>query len=55
MKLTDQIKDDPPVCGRRAQPLAERTFEPVVVERDDLKLFGTALWNMVYFKGRPRK
>lgn len=35
--------------------VVEQAFEPVVVERYDLKAFGAALWNMVYFKGRPRK
>jgi SAM-dependent methyltransferase len=35
--------------------IIEQTFEPVLVEPYDLKAFGTALWNMVYFKGRSRK
>ncbi|HUZ47209.1 MAG TPA: class I SAM-dependent methyltransferase [Terriglobia bacterium] len=35
--------------------IVERTFEPVKVERYDLKSCGMALWNMIYFKGRSRK
>jgi len=29
-------------------------FEPVVLEFYPLTLMGTVLWNMVYFKGKPR-
>ncbi len=35
--------------------IVERTFEPVKVERYDLKSCSMALWNMIYFKGRPRR
>jgi SAM-dependent methyltransferase len=34
--------------------LFEACFEPVVFERYRLSLGGITLWDMVYFKGRPR-
>ena len=30
-------------------------FEPVLIDFYPLTLMGTTLWNMVYFKGKPRK
>jgi SAM-dependent methyltransferase len=35
--------------------MVEQTYRPVAVERYNLEAFGAALWNMVYFKGRPKK
>ena len=32
-----------------------QTFEAALVERYNLRAFGTALWNMIYFKGRSRR
>jgi len=55
MKHIEQIMTNTSARRRWREPLAEQTFEPVVVERYDLKAFGTALWNMVYFQGRSRK
>ena len=46
--------------GKFARPLEEwqdlfdSFFEPVVFEPYRLTAMGTILWNMVYFKGRPR-
>ncbi len=36
------------------QQIFERLFEPVVFEPYRLSSMGATLWNMVYFKGRPR-
>jgi len=36
------------------QTIFSQFFEPVVMEFYPLTLMGTILWNMVYFKGRPR-
>jgi SAM-dependent methyltransferase len=38
----------------RSRTLFEVNFEPVVFERYRLSLGGITLWDMVYFKGRPR-
>lgn len=35
--------------------MVQQTYESAAIVHFDLKAFGTALWNMVYFKGRPRK
>lgn len=47
--------------GRHARPLErwreifEESFRPVVLEPYRLHIFGVTLWNMVYFKGCPRR
>jgi len=47
--------------GKFPRPLAEweslfkENFDPVVFEPYDLGLGHTALWEMVYFKGRPKR
>jgi SAM-dependent methyltransferase len=40
--------------GTEWQTILGTFFEPVVIEYYPLTLMGITLWNMVYFKGRPR-
>ena len=41
------------IAGRVAQSL-RTIFDPVVFETYRLSVAGITLWNMVYFKGKPR-
>ena len=38
----------------RCRALFEASFEPVVFEQYRISLAGATLWDMVYFKGKPR-